>query len=306
MKIYNNISEVIGRTPLVRLNNLEDENMAEILVKLEGMNPGGSVKDRPALYMIIDAEKRGILKEGDTIIEGTSGNMGISLAMIGAAKGYKVILVMPDTMSMERRNLMKAYGAQLILTKGKLGMSEANRVAEEMAKENNYFLPRQFSNMANLKSHVETTAVEVLEDTEGELDAFVAGVGTGGTISGVGKILKEKNKDIVTVAVQPEDSPVLTGGAAASHKIQGLGANFVPDIYDKEAVDEVIDIGTEESFKYARYLGKEEGIFVGISAGANLAAAIKVAKRLGKGKRVVVVLPDTGERYLSTALYTEE
>lgn len=306
MKIYNNISEVIGRTPLVRLNNLEDENMAEILVKLEGMNPGGSVKDRPALYMIIDAEKRGILKEGDTIIEGTSGNMGISLAMIGAAKGYKVILVMPDTMSMERRNLMKAYGAQLILTKGKLGMSEANRVAEEMAEENNYFLPRQFSNMANLKSHVETTAVEVLEDTEGELDAFVAGVGTGGTISGVGKILKEKNKDIVTVAVQPEDSPVLTGGAAASHKIQGLGANFVPDIYDKEAVDEVIDIGTEESFKYARYLGKEEGIFVGISAGANLAAAIKVAKRLGKGKRVVVVLPDTGERYLSTALYTEE
>ena len=306
MKIYNNISEVIGRTPLVRLNNLEDENMAEILVKLEGMNPGGSVKDRPALYMIIDAEKRGILKEGDTIIEGTSGNMGISLAMIGAAKGYKVILVMPDTMSMERRNLMKAYGAQLILTKGKLGMSEANRVAEEMAEENNYFLPRQFSNMANLKSHVETTAVEVLEDTEGELDAFVAGVGTGGTISGVGKILKEKNKDIVTVAVQPEDSPVLTGGAAASHKIQGLGANFVPDIYDKEAVDEVIDIGTEESFKYARYLGKEEGIFVGISAGANLAAAIIVAKRLGKGKRVVVVLPDTGERYLSTALYTEE
>ena len=306
MKIYNNISEVIGRTPLVRLNNLEDENMAEILVKLEGMNPGGSVKDRPALYMIIDAEKRGILKEGDTIIEGTSGNMGISLAMIGAAKGYKVILVMPDTMSMERRNLMKAYGAQLILTKGKLGMSEANRVAEEMAKENNYFLPRQFSNMANLKSHVETTAVEVLEDTEGELDAFVAGVGTGGTISGVGKILKEKNKDIVTVAVQPEDSPVLTGGAAASHKIQGLGANFVPDIYDKEAVDEVLDVSAEESFKYARYLGKEEGIFVGISAGANLAAAIKVAKRLGKGKRVVVVLPDTGERYLSTALYTEE
>lgn len=304
MRIYNNISETIGRTPLVRLNNL-GEDMAEILVKVEGMNPGGSVKDRPALYMIIDAEKRGILKAGDTIIEGTSGNMGISLAMIGAAKGYKVILVMPDTMSMERRNLMKAYGAELILTEGKLGMSEANKVAEEMAKEKNYFLPRQFSNMANLKSHLETTAIEVIDDTDGELDAFVAGVGTGGTISGVGRILKEKDKDILTVAVQPDVSPVLTGGAPSGHKIQGLGANFVPDIYDRDAVDEVIDISAEDAFKYARYLGDKEGILVGISAGANLAAAIQVAKRLGKGKRVVVVLPDTGERYLSTALYTE-
>lgn len=304
MRIYNNISETIGRTPLVRLNNL-GEDMAEILVKVEGMNPGGSVKDRPALYMIIDAEKRGILKAGDTIIEGTSGNMGISLAMIGAAKGYNVILVMPDTMSMERRNLMKAYGAELILTEGKLGMSEANKVAEEMAKEKNYFLPRQFSNMANLKSHLETTAIEVIDDTDGELDAFVAGVGTGGTISGVGRILKEKDKDILTVAVQPDVSPVLTGGAPSGHKIQGLGANFVPDIYDRDAVDEVIDISAEDAFKYARYLGDKEGILVGISAGANLAAAIQVAKRLGKGKRVVVVLPDTGERYLSTALYTE-
>ena len=304
MKIYNNISEVIGGTPLIKLNNLEDD-MAEILVKVEGMNPGGSVKDRPALYMIIDAEKKGILKPGDTIIEATSGNMGISLAMIGAAKGYKVKLVMPDTMSMERRNLMKAFGADLILTEGKLGMKEPVALAEKMAEENNYFLPRQFSNMANLKSHVETSAVEILEDTEGQLDAFVAGVGTGGTISGVGRILKEKNKDILTVAVQPDKSPVLTGGDPSGHKIQGLGANFVPDIYDRDAVDEVIDISEEDSFEYARYLGEKEGILVGISAGANLAAAIQVAKRLGKGKRVVVVLPDTGERYLSTALFSE-
>lgn len=200
---------------------------------------------------------------------------------------------------------MKAYGAELILTEGKLGMKEPVEVAEKMAKENNYFLPRQFSNMANVKSHLETTAVEVIDDTEGKLDAFVAGVGTGGTISGVGRILKESNKDILTVAVQPEDSPVLTGGQPSGHKIQGLGANFVPDIYDKDAVDEVIDISEEDSFKYARYLGEKEGILVGISAGANLAAAIQVAKRLGKGKRVVVVLPDTGERYLSTALYSE-
>lgn len=304
MKIYDNISETIGGTPLVRLNNLEDD-MAEILVKVEGMNPGGSVKDRPALYMILDAEERGLLKAGDTIIEGTSGNMGISLAMIGAAKGYRVILVMPDTMSMERRNLMKAYGAELILTEGKLGMSEANAVAEKLAKENNYFLPRQFSNQANLKSHLETTAVEVINDTEGELDAFVAGVGTGGTISGVGRILKESNKNILTIAVQPDVSPVLTGGKPSGHKIQGLGANFIPDIYDKEVIDEVIDISAEDAFKYARYLGEKEGILVGISAGANLAAAVQVAKRLGKGKRVVVVLPDTGERYLSTALYSE-
>lgn len=302
--ILNNISETIGGTPLVRVNHLE-EDMAEILVKIEGMNPGGSVKDRPALYMILDAEKKGILKPGDTIIEGTSGNMGISLAMIGAAKGYKVILVMPDTMSMERRNLMKAYGAELILTEGKLGMKESVEVAEKMAKENSYFLPRQFSNMANVKSHNETTAIEIINDTEGDLDAFVAGVGTGGTISGVAQILKESNNDILTVAVQPDKSPVLTGGAPSGHKIQGLGANFVPDIYDKNVVDEVMDISEEESFKYSRQLGEKEGILVGISAGANFAAAVKVAKRLGKGKRVVVVLPDTGERYLSTTLFSE-
>ena len=304
MRILNNISEAIGSTPLVRLKDLDDD-MAEILVKIEGMNPGGSVKDRPALYMIMDAQKKGILKPGDTIIEGTSGNMGISLAMIGAAQDYKVILVMPDTMSMERRNLMKAFGAELILTEGKMGMKGSVELAEKIAKEKNYFLPRQFSNMANLKSHMETTAVEIINDTEGQLDAFVAGVGTGGTISGTGRILKESNKDILTVAVQPDKSPVLTGGEPSGHKIQGLGANFVPDIYDRESVDEVIDIGEEDAFKYARYLGEKEGILVGVSGGANLAAAVQVAKRLGKGKRVVVILPDTGERYLSTALFSE-
>lgn len=302
--ILNDISEAIGGTPLVRLNHMEDD-MAEILVKIEGMNPGGSVKDRPALYMILDAEKKGILKLGDTIIEGTSGNMGISLAMIGAAKGYKVILVMPDTMSMERRNLMKAYGAELILTEGKLGMKESVAVAEKLAEENNYFLPRQFSNMANVKSHEETTAIEVINDTEGKFDAFVAGVGTGGTISGASRIIKEHNKDILTVAVQPEKSPVLTGGAPSGHKIQGLGANFVPDIFNKDVIDEIIDVSEEDAFVYSKHLGKKEGIFVGVSAGANLAAAVKLAKRLGKGKRVVVILPDTGERYLSTELVSE-
>lgn len=303
--IYNNISETIGHTPLVRINNTK-ENMAEILVKIEGFNPGGSVKDRPALYMIKDAEDRGILKSGDTIIEATSGNMGIALSMIGASMGYKVIIVMPDTMSMERRRIMTAYGAELVLTEGKYGMKGSVEMAEKLAKENNYFLTRQFGNEANTLSHMETTAKEILEDTNGNIHAFVAGVGTGGTISGIGKILKEHNKEILTVAVQPVKSPVLTGGAPAGHGIQGIGANFIPDIYNKDLVDEIIDMDEESAYEAARELGKSEGILAGMSSGGNFAAAIEVAKRLGKGKTVVTVLPDTGERYLSTVLFAQE
>ena len=303
--IYQSITETIGSTPLVKINHTE-KGMAEILVKLESFNPGGSVKDRPALYMILDAEKKGLLKEGDTIIEATSGNMGIALSMIGAARGYKVIIVMPDTMSVERRRIMTAYGAELVLTEGKSGMKGSVDKAEELAKEHNYFLTRQFSNEANLLSHIETTAREILADTEGKIDAFVAGVGTGGTISGVGKILKEYNKDILTVAVQPVKSPVLTGGSPSSHGIQGIGANFIPDIYDKDAVDEIIDMTEEIAYEAARDLGKNEGILAGMSSGGNFAAAIEVAKRLGEGKRVVTVLPDTGERYLSTILFAQE
>lgn len=303
--IYNNITGAIGGTPLVRINNRE-EGMAEILVKVEGFNPGGSIKDRPALYMIKDAEDKGILKKGDTIIEATSGNMGIALSMIGAAMGYKVIIVMPDTMTIERRRIMTAYGAELVLTEGKLGMQGSVDMAEKLAKENNYFLTRQFDYEANTLSHIETTAKEILEDTEGNIDAFVAGVGTGGTISGIGKILKEHRKDILTVAVQPEKSPVLTGGAPSGHGIQGIGANFVPDIYKSDVVDEVLNMDEERAYNAARELGQNEGILAGMSSGGNFAAAIEVAKRLGEGKRVVTVLPDTGERYLSTELFAQE
>ncbi|NLL80769.1 MAG: cysteine synthase A [Tissierellia bacterium] len=303
--IYKNITDTIGRTPLVRINHT-DENMAEILVKLESFNPGGSVKDRPAYYMILDAEKKGILKEGDTIIEATSGNMGIALSMIGAARGYRVIIVMPDTMSVERRRIMTAYGAELVLTEGKAGMQGSVDKAKELAKENKYFMTGQFSNEANVLSHLETTAIEILDDTEGKIDAFVAGVGTGGTISGVGKILKEHNKDILTVAVQPSKSPVLSGGAPSGHGIQGLGANFIPDIYKSDVVDEIIDMDDETAYEYARKLGKDEGILSGMSSGANYAAAVQIAKRLGKGKTVVAILPDTGERYLSTVLFAQE
>ncbi len=304
--IFNNISETIGKTPLVKLNNLVDEDSAEIFVKIEFFNPSSSVKDRASLYMIEGAEREGILKKGGTIIEPTSGNTGVGLAMIGAAKGYKVILVMPDTMSVERRKLMEAYGAQILLTEGAKGMSASVELAEKLAKENNYFMPNQFANKYNLQAHYETTGVEILEDTGGDLDAFVAGVGTGGTISGAGKRLKEHNKDIILVAVQPSKSPVLTGGAPSGHKIQGIGANFVPEIYDKAIIDEILSIDEDLAYTYARRMAKEEGILCGISAGANVAAASIIAKRLGKGKRVVTVLPDTGERYLSTDLFIKE
>ena len=303
--LYQNIIETIGSTPLVKISHLDPES-AEIYVKLESFNPGGSTKDRPALYMIQAAEKAGLIKKGDTLIEATSGNMGIALSMIGAALGYKIVIVMPDTMSEERRRIVKAYGAELILTEGKLGMAGAVAKSEELAKAHDYFLIRQFENAANLLSHEETTAVEILHDLSGEVDAFVAGVGTGGTISGVGKVLKAHHSNVLNVAVQPVKSPVLTGGTPAGHGIQGIGANFIPGIYDKDVVDEVLDMDEETAYAAARELGKKAGLLVGMSSGGNFAAAKVIAKKLGKGKKVVTVLPDTGERYLSTILFAEE
>ncbi|MFC4697267.1 cysteine synthase A [Enterococcus aquimarinus] len=303
--LYQNIIETIGSTPLVKINHLDPES-AGIYVKLESFNPGGSTKDRPALYMIQAAEKAGLIKKGDTLIEATSGNMGIALSMIGAALGYKIVIVMPDTMSEERRRIVKAYGAELILTEGKLGMAGAVAKSEELAKAHDYFLIRQFENAANLLSHEETTAVEILHDLSGEVDAFVAGVGTGGTISGVGKVLKAHHSNVLNVAVQPAKSPVLTGGTPAGHGIQGIGANFIPGIYDKDVVDEVLDMDEETAYAAARELGKKAGLLVGMSSGGNFAAAKIIAKKLGKGKKVVTVLPDTGERYLSTILFAEE
>ncbi|WP_123054777.1 cysteine synthase A [Clostridium sp. JN-1] len=301
--IYNSAIELIGATPLFKLNNLVDENSGEVYVKLEKYNPGGSIKDRAALGMIEKAEKKNLLKKGDTIVEPTSGNMGIALAMIGKLKGYKVIIVMPETMSAERRSLMKAYGAELVLTEGAKGMKGAIEKAIEIGSgKEGYYIPQQFINEANPFKHYETTAEEIIEDVK-DAAAFVAGVGTGGTVSGVGKRLKEFNKDIKVIAVEPANSPVLSGGKASAHKIQGIGAGFIPDIYKKELIDEIITITDEEAFEYARRMAKEEGILVGISSGANILAAIKAAKKLGKGKKVVTVAPDGGEKYLSMGLY---
>jgi len=301
--IFSNAIDMIGNTPLLKLKNMIDENMAEIYVKLEKFNPGGSVKDRAALGMIEKAEKDGVIRPGDIIVEPTSGNTGIALSMIGTLKGYKVILVMPETMSVERRSIMKAYGAEIVLTEGAQGMKGAIEKAIEIAKDKDgYFIPQQFTNESNPYKHYETTADEIIKDIK-DLDVFVAGVGTGGTIAGVGKKLKEYNSNINVIAVEPAKSPVISGGQPGAHKIQGIGAGFVPDIYVKELVDEVITITDEEAFEYARFMGKEEGILVGISSGANIAAAIKVAKKLGKGKKVVTVAPDGGEKYLSMRLY---
>lgn len=301
--MYNNVLDMIGATPLLRLNKLVKGDMADIFVKLEKFNPAGSIKDRAALGMIEKAEELGLLKEGYTIVEPTSGNTGIALAMIGRIKGYEVIIVMPETMSVERRNLIKAYGAQLVLTDGTKGMKGAINKAKEIAEENSkFFIPQQFNNLANPEKHYNTTAEEIMEDVK-DLDVFVAGVGTGGTITGVGRRLKEMKPGIKVVAVEPEKSPVLSGGEPGPHKIQGIGAGFVPDIYDSNVVDEIIRISDEEAFEMAKLMAKEEGILVGISTGANIAAAIRIAKKLGKGGKVVTVSPDGGEKYISMGIY---
>jgi cysteine synthase len=305
-RVANSITELIGQTPVVKLNRLVDEDSAEVYLKLEFMNPGSSVKDRIALAMIEAAEKAGKIKPGDTIIEPTSGNTGIGLAMVAAAKGYKSILVMPDTMSLERRNLLRAYGAELVLTPGSEGMRGAIRKAEELANEHGYFMPQQFNNEANPEIHRLTTGSEIVEQMGDQLDAFVAGIGTGGTITGAGEVLREKYPNIKIYAVEPADSPVLSGGKPGPHKIQGIGAGFVPDILNTNIYDEVITVKTEEAFEAARRAAREEGILGGISSGAAIHAALKVAKQLGKGKKVLAIIPSNGERYLSTPLYQFE
>ena len=305
MKISNNITELIGKTPILKLNKLASKGSAEVYLKLESFNPGGSVKDRIALSMLEVAEEDGLIREGSVIVEPTSGNTGIGLAMIAAARGYKLILVMPETMSMERRNLLKAYGAQLVLTPGDKGMSGALKRATEIVTENpSYFMPQQFANPANPKIHRKTTALEILEQMENKVDAFVAGVGTGGTVTGVGAILKEENSKIKIYAVEPQASPVLSGGAPGPHKIQGIGAGFVPEVLDREVIDEVLTVTNDAAMETTRKLAREEGILVGISSGAAVYAALKVAADLGEGKKVLVIAPDNGERYLSTELFS--
>jgi len=300
--IYNNLLDLIGNTPVVKVN-FKDENIADVYVKLEKFNLSGSVKDRAALGMIEAAEKEGLLKEGSVIIEPTSGNTGIALALIGRLKGYKVIIVMPDTMSIERRATLKAYGAELILTDGTKGMGEAIAIAEKLAAENpNYFLPQQFNNKANPEKHYETTGKELLDDFK-VIDAFVAGVGTGGTIVGVAKRLKERSKDTKVIGVEPSTSAVLSGEKPGKHSIQGIGTGFIPKNYDASVVDEIVKISSEEAFEYAKKASHDFGLFVGISSGANIAAAYQVAKKLGKGKIVVTLAPDGGEKYLSVEAF---
>lgn len=297
------VLDLIGQTPMVRLNRVVPEGAAEILGKLEALNPAGSVKDRIALAMIEDAEERGLLKPGDTIVEPTSGNTGIGLAMVAAVKGYRLILTMPEDMSVERRRLLTRFGAQLVLTPAIEGMSGAVYAAQELVEKNpGYFMPQQFNNPANPEIHRRTTAREILRATGERLDAFVAGVGTGGTITGVGEVLKERLPDVLVVAVEPARSPVLAGGRAGIHGIQGIGASFVPGVLNRDVYDELIQVRDEDAFAMTSRLTKEEGLLVGISSGANVWAAIQVAKRLGPGKRVVTMLCDTGERYLSVNL----
>jgi cysteine synthase len=304
-RIANSITDLVGQTPIVKLNRIVDENSADVYLKLEYMNPGSSVKDRIALAMIEAAEESGNLKSGDTIVEPTSGNTGIGLAMVAAAKGYKAVLVMPDTMSTERRNLLRAYGAELVLTPGSEGMGGAIRKAEELAKQKGYFMPQQFKNEANPEVHRRTTGKEIVEQMD-SLDAFISGIGTGGTITGAGQVLKENFPNVKIYAVEPADSPVLSGGSPGPHKIQGIGAGFVPDTLNTEVYDEVLTVQNEEAFDFARRAAKEEGILGGISSGAAISAALKVAKQLGKGKKVLAVIPSNGERYLSTPLYQFE
>ena len=309
MNVYSSVTELIGKTPLLEVKKIEKakELDAKILVKLELFNPAGSAKDRIAKAMVDDAEQKGLLKEGSVIIEPTSGNTGIGLSAIAAARGYRIIIVMPETMSVERRNLMKAYGAELVLTEGAKGMKGAIAKAEELAKEiPNSFIPSQFTNPANPAIHEKTTGVEIYNDTDGNVDIFVAGVGTGGTVSGVGKYLKGKNPNVKVVAVEPAGSPVLSKGVSGSHKIQGIGAGFVPETLDTKIYDEIIPVENEDAFETGRLIARTEGVLVGISSGAALWAAIQLAKRPeNKGKTIVALLPDTGERYLSTAMFAE-
>ncbi len=307
MKVFEQASDLIGNTPLVRLNGYQKEKKldAELLVKLEYFNPAGSVKDRVALYMLLDAQEKGLLKRDSVIIEPTSGNTGIGLAAVAAEKGIRTIIVMPDTMSIERRNILKAYGAELVLTDGKLGMKGAIAKANELAEEIPHsFIPGQFTNDANPLAHYKTTGPEIWKDTDGDVDILVAGVGTGGTLSGAGRYLKEQNPDIQVVAVEPKDSPVLSEGRAGSHKLQGIGAGFVPRTLDIDIYDEVIPVTTQQAYDAARLLAKEDAILAGISSGAALYAAEVLAKRPeNRGKRIVIIIPDSGEKYLSEPVY---
>ncbi len=300
--IYNNIVETIGKTPVVKLSKLTDDTMADVYAKLEYFNPAGSIKDRVSLNMIKNLMLDGKLKKGDTIVEPTSGNTGIGAAMIAAAQGFDIVLVMPETMSVERRKLLSAYGAHLVLTSGSLGMTGAIERAEELVREKGYVMLSQFDNESNPQIHRETTALEILEDFD-HLDAFVAGVGTGGTISGIGEVLKSRISDIKIIAVEPQASPVLSGGKAGPHKIQGIGAGFVPENLNADILDEIVTITNDEAYEACRLLAQKEGILVGISSGAALAASLKLAKKLGRSKKILFIAPDNGERYLSTDLF---
>ena len=300
--VYEEVISLIGETPIVKLNKVTNEDMADVYVKLEKFNPGGSIKDRAALGMIEAAEREGKLKQGDTIVEPTSGNTGIALAMIGRLRGYKVVIVMPETMSRERRSLISAYGAELVLTEGSKGMKGAIEMAEKLVEERGFFMPQQFENHANSLKHYETTAEEIYRDLP-DLDAVVAGIGTAGTITGIGKKLKEKINGISIVGVEPAASQVFNGGEPGAHKIQGIGAGFIPGVFEKEAVDEVMPVSNEDAIYMTREVAFKEGLLLGISSGAAIHAAIEIAKKIGKGKKVLAIAPDGGEKYISTGIF---